>query len=128
MEDGMFTSPPGHEECVRYAVRVCPYIAASNYSRLIEDKTLKPEAIHGELQVHDNQIKPPRPLFFALARTSGVKLIASHDGSGQNYILPRRPWKEVEFWLNGKPITQAQAEKIAQANDLPPSRLKWWPA
>ena len=128
MEDGMFTSPPGHEDCARYAIQVCPYMAASNYSKLIEDKTLKPAAMHGNLAVHDNQIKPPRPLFFALARTSGVKLIEAEDGSGQKFILPRRPWKELEFWLNGKPITQAEAAKIAEASDLAPAKMKYWPS
>jgi hypothetical protein len=128
LEEGMFTSPHAHEDCARYAVQVCPFIAATVYSKLIEDKTLKPGAIHETAQVHNDQITPPRPLFFALARTSSIKLIDANDGSGKKYILPRRPWKDVEFWQNGKRITQAQAAEIAQAGELPPSQLKWWPA
>lgn len=127
-EDGLFTVPPAHEECARYAVQVCPYIAASNYSNLIEDKTLKPEAVHDALQVHDDQIKPPRPLFFVLARTSGIKLIDPQDGSGKQHILPRRPWKEMEFWQIGKRISRAEAEKIIEASEISPDRLRWWPA
>lgn len=127
LEDGMFAAPPAHEECARYAVQVCPYIAASNYSKLIEAKTLEIEAVHDTLDVHVDQMKPLRPLYFALARTSGIKLIETHDGSGRKHILPRRPWKEVEFWQNGKRIDRWQAEKIAETSDLPPSQLKWWP-
>jgi hypothetical protein len=78
--------------------------------------------------VHDNQNAPPRPLFFALTRTSGVKLIDADDGSGQKHIQPRRPWKEIEFWKNGERITQEDARQIAEASELPPSALKWWPA
>ena len=128
LEDGMFTSPPAHADCARYAVQVCPFIAAPNYTKLIEDKTLKPEAVHETAQVHNDHIAPPQPLFFALARTSGITLIDADDGSGKKYIIPRRPWDEVEFWKNGKRITQAQAEKIAQTGELPPGQLKWWPA
>jgi hypothetical protein len=128
LEDGMFTTPHAHEECARYAVQVCPFIAAPIYSKFIEAKTLKAEAVHGMARVHNDQIAPPRPLFFVLARTSGIKLIDSDNGSGKKYILPRRPWKEIEFWENGEKIAQWEAEKIAQASELPPSQLKWWPA
>jgi hypothetical protein len=128
LEDGMYIDPFMHEECGRYAAEVCPFLAAPSYSKRIEAKTLKLEAVHDMAQVHDNQIAPPRPLFFALARTSGFTLIDPQDGSGQKYILPDRPWKEVEFWQNGERITQWEAERIAQASELPPSQMKWWPA
>jgi hypothetical protein len=127
-EDGLYIEPPAHEECARYAVQVCPFIAASNYSRRIEAKTLKADSLHETAQIHDNQMAPPRPLFFALTRTSGIKLIDPQDGSGQHHIQPRRPWKEIEFWQNGERITQDNAQKIAETSELPPDQLKWWPA
>lgn len=127
LEDGMFATPPAHEECARYAVQVCPYIAASNYSNLIEAKTLKPQAIHDALGVHIDQIKPRRPLFFALTCTSQIKLIDAQDGSGRIHILPHRPWTQVEFWQNGSRIAQWQAQKLAEASEYPPRQLKWWP-
>jgi hypothetical protein len=101
---------------------------APNYSKLIEDKTLNPEAVHDTAQVHNDHITPPRPLFFVLGRTSSIKLTDPNDGSGKKYILPRRPWKEIEFWLNGKRIAQWEAEKIAEDSELPPSQMQWWPA
>jgi hypothetical protein len=128
LDDGMFTVPPAHEECARYAIQVCPFLAAPNYSKLIEGKTLKPEAVHDTASVHNDRITPPRPLFLVLARTSGIKLINTHDGYGKKHILPRRPWKDVQFWQNGKRIAKWEAEKIAQNSELPPSQLKWWPA
>lgn len=127
LEDGMFTTPHAHEECARYAIQVCPYLAAPNYSKLIEAKTLKPEAVHDTDRFHHDQITPPRPLFLVLSRTSGITLIDPQDGSGKKYILPRRPWKELEFWQTGRRITQLEAEEIAKNSELPPSQLKWWP-
>jgi hypothetical protein len=125
--DGMYIDPFMHEGCGRYAVQVCPFLAARSYSKRIEARTLKAAHVHDDAVVHDNQITPPRPIFFAFTRTSGFSLIDPQDGSGQKYILPDRPWKDVEFWENGAPITQDQAETIAQANRLRTSALKWWP-
>jgi hypothetical protein len=126
-EDGMFIDPFAHEECARYAIQVCAFLAAPSYARRVEGKTLKADAVHDMAELHDNRIAPPRPLFFILARTSGFRLIDPGDGSGQMWIAPRRPWKHIEFWKNGERITQADAETLAQTTDLPPSQLKWWP-
>lgn len=127
LEDGMYIDPFMHEDCGRYAVQVCPFIAAPSYLKRVEGRTLKAEDVHDTVQVHDNQIAPPRPLFFALARTTGFSLVDPEDGSGQKYILPDRPWKDVEFWQNGNRITQAQAKMIAEAGGILLKELKWWP-
>jgi hypothetical protein len=127
-EDGLSIEPHGHEACARYAVQVCPFLAASNYARRIEDKTLKSGAIQEDAQINKSHEPPPRPIFFALVRTSGVKLIEADDGTDLKYIQPRRPWKHVEFWKHGEQITQQEAEQLAQNSETPPSQLKWWPA
>jgi len=127
LDDGMYIDPFMHEDCGRYAMQVCPFIAAPSYSR-VEGRTLKAQNVHQDVQLHDNQIAPPRPLFFAFTRTAGFSLVDPKDGSGQKYILPQRPWSHVEFWQNGKPITQAQAKEIAEAHGIDLRALKWWPA
>jgi hypothetical protein len=127
LDDGMYIDPFTHEECGRYAVQVCPFIAAPSYSKRLEGKTLKQEDVHDTAWVHDNKISPPRPLFFALARTSGFTLVDPQDGSGQKYILPDRPWKEIEFWESGKRISEEEAKRIARNGELPAGELKWWP-
>ena len=83
--------------------------------------------MHDSVEVFDNQIAPPRPLFFAFARTAGFSLVDAPDGSGQKYILPDRPWAEIEFWRNGEPITEAEAEAIARTAGIERRVLKWWP-
>jgi hypothetical protein len=126
LEDGMYIDPFMHEACGRYAAQVCPFLAARSYKR-VEDKTLKAEHMHETAEVHDNQIKPPRPSFFALTRAAGFSLVDPQDGSAQKYILPDRPWLEVEFWQNGNRITQDDAAEIVRAGGLELSQLKWWP-
>jgi predicted XRE-type DNA-binding protein len=83
--------------------------------------------VHDDAVVHDNQIAPPRPVVFAFTRTSGFSVVDPEDGSGQQYILPDRPWAEIEFWLNGEQITQAEAEAILEVSRISVSELKWWP-
>ena len=126
LEDGMYIDPFMHHDCGRYAMQVCPFIAARNYAR-VEGRTLKAANVHADVQVTDNQIAPPRPLFFALARTTGFSLVDPGDGTGQKYILPERPWAEIEYWKDGQPITQDQAAAFAEAGGVDVRQLKWWP-
>lgn len=127
LDDGLYTTPPAHEECARYAIQVCPFLAVPTYSKLIEDKTLKPEAIHDTVAVHNDQIAPPRPPLLVLSRTSAITLINADDGSGKKYVAPRRPWKDVEFWRHARQISHAQARVIAAETGTPPEHLTWWP-
>lgn len=127
-ENGLSIEPPAHEECARYAIQVCAFLAAPNYSRRIEGKTLNPDAVDADAQLHKSHVAPPRPIFFALARASSIKVIDAGDGSGVKYVQPRRPWKHVEFWKNGERITQEEATQLAEASENPPNQLKYWPA
>ena len=126
--DGMYIDPFMHEDCGRYAVQVCPFIAARSYAKRVEGRTLDPEDMQEAEEIHDNKIAPPRPLFFAFTRAADFTVIDPQDGTGQKYILPERPWTHVEFWLNGRSITQAEAQAILEeASDTPISALPWWP-
>ncbi len=127
-DDGLFTNPPAHLECARYSVQVCPYLAAPVYARLIEDKTLKPAAVHDMAAVHNDGIAQPRPPLMVLACTTGIDLIDPRDGSGKTYVAPHRPWKDVAFWHHGRPISQQEAVALAREAGLVPQNLKWWPA
>ncbi|HEY0266619.1 MAG TPA: hypothetical protein VGC16_07700 [Rhizomicrobium sp.] len=128
LEDGMYIDPFMHEDCGRYSVQVCPFLGARSYAKRVEGRTLKAEDIHADAQLHDNKIAPPRPVFFALTQTAGFTLVDAPDDSGQKYILPDRPWKKVEFWLNSRRITQAEAEGIVTECGIALDQLKWWPA
>ena len=128
LEDGMYIDPFMHEACGRYAIEVCPFLAAPSYARRVEGRTLKQTDAHDDMALHDNQIAPPRPDFFVLARTTGFSLVASRDGSGHRYILPERPWQQLEFWKDSVSITQDEAKTLALADGFTPEQLKWWPA
>lgn len=123
MADGMYIDPFLHEDCGRYAVQVCPFLAAPSYGKRVEARTLRPQDMQAGEQLHDNKIAPPRPDLFALTRTAGFSLVDPDDGSGQKYILPERPWLHVEFWRNGRQITRDEARALVTGFD----ELVWWP-
>lgn len=123
-ESGLFIDPPVHEECGRYAMQVCPFIAAPNYSKRIEDATLDPEKSHGGV-LTDNQMDPSRPPLFIFARTSSYRLIEAEESAV--YIQPRRPWKEIEYYLHGTRINKAEAAALTVADGkYLPEDLMWW--
>ena len=56
-----------------------------------------------------------------------MKLIDANDDTGVHYTQPRGPWKNIEFWKHGKPITEEEAAKLAEAAGHKISELKYWP-
>lgn len=131
-ERGLYIDPPVHEECGRYAMRVCPFIAAPNYSTRIDAKTLDPNKQGDTAVLMDSGMDPSRPAMFVFARASGYKLIEVDPELPQKYIQPRRPWKEVEFWLQGQQIKMPQASAIQRVHavnksGMQPEELLWWP-
>jgi hypothetical protein len=97
---GAYIDPPMHNECARYALQVCPYLAVRNYDRRIEDKTLPP----GETPILiDNTMIPERPDYFVAVMTAGQKLIRDKMGWVQ-YLQPHRPYSRIEFWQHGKHV------------------------
>lgn len=124
-ENGLYADPPAHEACGRFAVRVCPFIAAPNYSKRIETRTLDPQNVSDTAVLVDNNMDNSRPPFFVLSRSSGYRVI--EIGPMQTYIQPRRPWKDVEYWLKGEQIEQTRAAQLLLTTDYHPDMLMWWP-
>lgn len=94
---GAFLDPPLHLECAEYALRVCPFLAASSYGKRIDDRTLDPGALPDDVAlVRHNGALPQLPERFGL-------------GAAKDYRISNRTlfvvdhWEYVEFWRNGTP-------------------------
>lgn len=125
-ENGLFIDAPVHHQCGTFAMKVCPFIAAPNYSKRIDDATIDPERLQDSAVLMDSNMDVTRPPLFVFARTSGYKLVEADDLGLQHYIQPRRPWKEIEYWQHGQRIVKKVAQEIIDAGDLPTGVLKWW--
>lgn len=97
---GAYIDPPMHGECARYALRVCPYLAAPNYDKRIDDKTLPPGDDAPLLL--DPTLIPERPDYFVAVMATGQKLIM--NGGVVQYIAPKRPYSKIEFWQYGQRV------------------------
>jgi hypothetical protein len=112
---GAFSDPPMHAECARYAIRVCPYLAAPSYGRRIDDKTLKPEATPGGVMIREDlEVAEDRPVAFMLGTTDRFEMFLRPDGAPLFQCAGR--WSDVEVWQHGQRL-EGEAMEAALAAD-----------
>lgn len=101
-ERGAFLDPPMHLVCAEYALRVCPFLAASRYLRRIDDAKLKPENTpDGMTLVREKHMQPDLPERFGLGLTYRFSYRETLPGQGV-HIVSR--WEHVEWWKAGEPV------------------------
>lgn len=100
---GAYIDQPMHHECVHYAIRVCPYLAAPRYTKRIDLGTVDKEHAKGTFFV-DPTMLPDRPQVFVLVEARSYTVTMKN-----RHIIPKRPYVHAEFWLKGKEITIQQA-------------------
>lgn len=128
-ENGAFLDPPIHHACGTYALKTCPFLAAPSYSHRIDAKTLDMAKVQDAVLVMEENMQPEQPPFFAFCKTTGVERYSPQPG--MSYIIPKRPWKAVEFWNDGSQITSEEAERLFAADAVSKRRfsrdeLVWW--
>lgn len=92
---GAYLDPPLHHECATYALQVCPYLAAPRYSRLVDGKTLDPQQAHDAMVMLDSNVDNQRPDFFVAVMALGHRIVEG------GYMVPKRPFRRIEFWQHG---------------------------
>lgn len=111
---GSYIDGAVHEECMHYALQVCPYLAAPNYRVRLDDKTLKyagDEAFKGSV-IQDNTMIPDRPLLFVGVLATGETL---SETNGVIYHRPKRPYRKIEFWQHGEQLSHEAGYALAQS-------------
>lgn len=109
--DGCYIDPPMHKECMVYALRVCPYLAAPRYERRIDDRTLKAKGGRTLLMLDPTMI-PERPALFVGVLSAGVSMWRA---GMQTYLRPKLPYISVEYWQRGSRLPQADGEALVEA-------------
>jgi hypothetical protein len=114
-EQGTYFDPPMHFECMRYAVQVCPWMAARSYfrKRSLEDIT-------GELDIDvrvlvDDTMLPGRPAVFVAVRCKNYNwhFSAKDGGDLELRFFPKRPYVEIEYWQSGNQLGEEEGGQIA---------------
>jgi hypothetical protein len=108
---GAFSDPPMHAECARYAIRVCPYLAAPSYAKRIDDKTLRPGATpNGVLINTDIAVPDDRPAAFVLGATDRYEMFFRDDGAPLFRCAGR--WTDLEVWQHGRQLEGAEKDRV----------------
>lgn len=119
---GAYIDTPLHGDCMHYALQVCPYLWIKNYRGRIDAGTLDPAKIpEGVIGFQDNTMDPERPPLFV-----GVQFrkadYTHHPGGGVQYVKPRGPYRNVEYWSGGVQLSTAQGEMICRAAGIEPNK------
>lgn len=108
---GSYIDPPMHEQCAKYALRVCPYLAAPRYVRRIDDRMVSAAKIPGIQMVKDPTMIPERPELFVLIMTGNQQHIM--NGAMVQYLKPERPYRKVEYWMCGEQLDYTEGYRLA---------------
>lgn len=103
--NGAFLDPPVHHECGEYALRVCPYLGAPNYVKLLDAKTLKPGAVPDMVAlVKHETIADSRPELFMFGRCENFRI--NRSGLGQFTMSVIGQWTALEAWRHGERVME----------------------
>ena len=110
-ERGAYVDPPMHNECARYALMVCPYLAVPHYGKRVEDKTLG--SSRPTLLVDETMIERRPDLFISVMATR------QHvTGNVSPRIIPGKPFVRVEYWRHGKQLKPAEGLALLTTDQL----------
>jgi hypothetical protein len=118
---GAYIDPPMHKECAHYALRVCPYLAAPSYAKLLDGATLA--ADDPVLTINQTAIISPstadevRPALFVAVHARGQ---SSHAAPGGGVIRPARPYIAVEYWRHGEQLAREEGEELCREAGVGP--------
>jgi hypothetical protein len=110
--DGTYIDGPLHADCMRYAMQACPYLGAPNYSKRIDDATLKKENATSISALVNQTMIPDRPKLFVAVMTLQIEIYPSMAGTF--YLKPKRPYRQVEFWRSGQIVCHEEAVLIVR--------------
>jgi len=111
--EGCYIDMPMHDECVHYALMVCPYLALPNYAREIGENAAK--KLTDEIIAIDETMIPDRPAVFVAVMAIGQTYVGERMVSGQ-YVRPNRPYRKIEYWQHGRQLPDDVGKALADAN------------
>ena len=106
---GAYIDPPLHHECMVFALQTCPYLLNASYQKRIDGATLDPKKAPGVIGLLDTTMIPERPKVFI-----GVMAVGQFY-TDRGYVVPKKPFRAMEFWRNGVMEQKFEKDVIAAA-------------
>jgi len=114
LDNGAYLDPPMHGDCLHYAMKVCPYLAAPRWSGPIGQKQAASAKLPdgGALVLLNegaDRLFPDRPpIFVAVQYTGKAEVFGGPDGLP--VIVPPRPYRQTEYWVGGTQLSSTEGE------------------
>jgi hypothetical protein len=109
--EGAYMDNALDEECARFALQTCPYLAARNYVHRIDTAAMADEDLAANYILMDPTILPDRPkVFVAVACRAYDFTIEGIVGT--LHMKPRKPYAKIEFWLHGVQVSADRAVEM----------------
>jgi hypothetical protein len=119
---GAYIDPPTHAECSHYALRVCPYLAAPVFAKLIKGGTIAANdhtmLIDQTAVVSPSTADEVRPTLFVAVMARGQRTITTPAGF---LMKPRRPYIAVEYWQHGQQLARDVGEAMCRQAGVEPN-------
>jgi hypothetical protein len=118
---GAYFDGPMHHECMRYACKVCPYLALGSYRKRID--TIKRVKMPKEevAVLVDSTMDPTKPPCFVGVMTTHQKV--NWDSGINPRFKPSMPFLRIEFWKDGVQLSNEEGWEITRKHlqtPLPP--------
>jgi hypothetical protein len=102
---GAYYDLPGHRDCERYALQVCPYLSAPVYLGRIN--VADPSKIPDKVRLVDITMLPERPEVFVAVASDKLDIVDVRAMTP--VIVPKKPHLAYEFWRHGKELSAKEA-------------------
>lgn len=100
-EKGFYIDLPVHKKCGEYALKVCPYLAYSNYNGKLDMDKLQAQL--PTILLNNPTVDQDRLPFFVFLRPQSFGYF--NIGQSSFRLKAFQPYLEVEFWNEGEQIT-----------------------
>jgi hypothetical protein len=114
-ERGCYVDMPMHDECLHYALKICPYLAAPNWAQEIGPQ--KAKQVKTAIVTIDHTMIPGRPPVFVAVMAVGQTMVGNAqtefgEHTGQ-YVKPAKPYRKVEYWRDGEQLPDDVGLRLA---------------
>ncbi len=116
LENGAYIDPPMHGECMHYALKVCPYLAAPRYAGGLGKKqaaSYQPGEDRERLVVLDarDSLFPERPKLFVAVQYLRADIQGGIEGLP--VIVPKQPFRQMEYWVEGIQLSPTEGALLS---------------